>query len=117
MSGGLSHQSGSWSVEAFFLRWFPPDTPRTDWGPLKGQLKTFGKLTLSQPHVHVMHRVNERRPGGGPKVGDRVPYVFIKNEKAKLQIEQAEDPDYVKENAVPIDMLYYFNHGRALNSA
>ena len=41
----------------------------------------------------------------------RVPYVFIKNEKAKLQIEQAEDPDYVEENGVTLDTLYYFNHG------
>jgi hypothetical protein len=44
----------------------------------------------------------------GQKLETRVPYVFIKNEKAKLQIEQAEDPDYVEENGVSLDTLYYF---------
>jgi DNA polymerase elongation subunit (family B) len=103
---------GKWEASEGSLRGYCKVVAGTRWDVFKeGQLKPFGKLTLSQPHVHVMHRVNERRPGGGPKVGDRVPYVFIKNEKAKLQIEQAEDPDYVEENAVPIDTLYYFNHG------
>ena len=71
--------------------------------------KRVGTLTLTQPHVHVLHRIRERG-GEEPKVGDRVSFVFVKKPNAKLQIEQAEDPAHVDETGAEIDALYYFEH-------
>jgi hypothetical protein len=68
---------GKWEASEGSLRGYCKVVAGTRWDVFKeGQLKPFGKLTLSQPHVHVMHRVNERRPGGGPKV-------FTQKERAK----------------------------------
>ena len=71
--------------------------------------KQIGMLTLTQPHVHVLHRIRERG-GDEPKVGDRVSFVFVKKPGAKLQIEQAEDPAFVDETGAEVDALHYFEH-------
>ena len=71
----------------------------------------WGSLTLNQPHVHVMHRMEKRLPNGGPRVGDRVKYVFVKNNNGDdLQISRAEDPEWAKEKGLVADAVYYFEH-------
>ncbi|NBS69683.1 hypothetical protein EBT31_12345 [bacterium] len=42
--------------------------------------------------------------------GERVPYVFVDlgaETADQLQAARAEDPDYVREHNVPVDVLYY----------
>lgn len=58
----------------------------------------FGTLTLAQPHVHVMHRLENRSRGSGPRVGDRVRYVFVDDEAqtSDLQIARAECPAWAE---------------------
>ena len=64
-----------------------------------------------QPHVTVAEKLEKREKGSGPKSGERVPYVFVEVEDKKaLQYEKAEDPDYVKQNNIPIDVEYYKTH-------
>ena len=104
---------GKWHVEE------APETKGTcevkagrPWKMLDKDGKTYGQLTLAQPHVHVMHRMEERTPNGGPRVGDRVRYVFVKGEggNADLQISRAEDPAHAKERGMRPDAVYYFEH-------
>ena len=61
--------------------------------------------------VALVEKMRKRDINSAPKPGDRVPFVYIdiKNPKA-LSWEKTEDPDYVIENKVPIDALYYLEH-------
>lgn len=61
-------------------------------------------------HVLAM-RIAFRTPGNAPKPGDRIPYVFVtcSNSKAK-QGERIESLDFVKENKLHIDYMYYIEH-------
>ena len=73
--------------------------------------KFWGKLTLAQPHVHVMHMMERRTPGSGPRVGDRVRYLFVDRPAGErvsdLQIARAEDPVYATERNMRPDAVYY----------
>lgn len=63
------------------------------------------------PHLTVASKLEERNCGSGPKSGDRVPYVFVDTGNPKdLQYTKAESPNYVKENNVKLDVLYYLHH-------
>lgn len=65
----------------------------------------------NQPHVHVAENIERRERGTGPKSGDRVPYVFIQTDNPKdLQYKKAEDPLYVKQNNLQLDVKYYLEH-------
>ena len=63
------------------------------------------------PHIAVVKKMEQRNPGSAPQIGDRVPFVLIetKNLKAKT-FEKAEDPNYVEENDLKVDRLYYVEH-------
>ena len=64
-----------------------------------------------QPHLEVAKKIETRNPGAGPKCGARVPYVFIDTGNNKhLQYQKAEDPVFVKENKLQVDLLYYLEH-------
>jgi hypothetical protein len=86
--------------------------PGEPWKMLDSKGATFGTLTLAQPHVHVMHRVEARSRGSGPRVGDRVRYVFIddKKQKSDLQIARAECPEYAQAKGLRPDAVYYYEH-------
>jgi len=76
---------------------------------------TYGSLTLTHPHVHVMHRMEQRTPGAGPRVGDRIKYVYLQPSRADidadtLQIGRADDPVWAEENNKALDALFYFEH-------
>jgi DNA polymerase delta subunit 1 len=64
-----------------------------------------------QPHVFVADKVRRRR-GFPVNHGERVPYVFIEDltRPDALQAERAEDPAYVAEHGLPLDVLYYLDH-------
>jgi hypothetical protein len=86
--------------------------PGKPWKMLDAAGCVFGTLTLAQPHVHVLHRMESRTPGSGPRVGDRVRYVFVDNQGAgsELQIARAEDPVWAQQNGMKADFCYYFEH-------
>ena len=61
-----------------------------------------------QPHVEVRDKIRRRAQGSEPQNGDRVPFLITKG--AGLLCDKAEDPTYVRENHVPVDYMYYFDH-------
>jgi DNA polymerase delta subunit 1 len=76
----------------------------------RGAARPVGTVVVPHPHVHVALLMARRSGGGGPRAGDRVPYVFVEKPRARLQIERAEDPAYVAANGVRLDVLHYFEH-------
>ena len=67
-----------------------------------------GKIT--QPHVMLAKRVEQRNRGKAFQVNQRVPYCFIEskqNNKNLLQGDIIETPDYIKENKLKLDYGYY----------
>ena len=57
-----------------------------------------------QPHLTVAENL-KKRTGIMPSIGTRIPFVIIAGKG--LFVERAEDPDYVREHNVPIDVDYY----------
>lgn len=62
-----------------------------------------------QAHVELAERMKKRDPGSAPQLGDRVAYVIIKTAGDK-NYEKSEDPLYVLENSLPIDVKYYLDN-------
>lgn len=66
---------------------------------------------ISMSHVQVRNKMRERRPGSEPQTGDRVPFVLTQTGDHRASaFQKAEDPQYVKENNIPIDYWYYFDN-------
>jgi DNA polymerase elongation subunit (family B) len=91
--------------------------PGEDWAMLSSDGSPYGELRLSQAHIHVLLRQQARTPGSeGAGIGDRVPYIFTQGKKADidadtLQFARAEQPDWAEAQGLPIDSMFYFNHG------
>ncbi|CAK9809726.1 DNA polymerase delta catalytic subunit [Anthophora quadrimaculata] len=66
--------------------------------------------TAKQAHVELAAKMKKRDAGNAPKLGDRVPYVFISAAKGTPAYQKAEDPIYVLENSIPIDTNYYLEN-------
>ena len=69
----------------------------------------FIKAPANIPHVALARKREERDKMDKVASGDRVPYVFVTYESSK-QFEKVEDPQYVLNNGIPIDYIYYFEH-------
>ncbi|ODV98031.1 hypothetical protein PACTADRAFT_36662 [Pachysolen tannophilus NRRL Y-2460] len=65
--------------------------------------------TAKQAHVELAERMRKRDAGSAPTLGDRVPFVIIKNSGGK-NYEKSEDPLYVLEHSLPIDTKYYLDN-------
>jgi len=62
-------------------------------------------------HVALVEKMIERDPNSAPKPGDRVPFVYVDiGDPKALASKKVEDPQYVLENNIPIDNLYYLEH-------
>jgi DNA polymerase I len=57
-----------------------------------------------QPHLTVAENL-KKRTGVMPSIGTRIPFVITAGKG--LFVDRAEDPDYVRERNVPIDVDYY----------
>jgi len=57
-----------------------------------------------QPHLTVAENL-KKRTGVVPSIGTRIPFVITAGKG--LFVDRAEDPDYVRENNIPIDVDYY----------
>ncbi|XP_033225381.1 DNA polymerase delta catalytic subunit isoform X2 [Belonocnema kinseyi] len=71
---------------------------------------TKTEYTAKQAHVELAAKMKKRDAGTAPKLGDRVPYVFINGPKGTPAYQKAEDPIYVLENSIPIDTNYYLQN-------
>lgn len=70
-------------------------------------LKDNYKNPNAQAHAVLAKRIADRG-GEAPAVNDRVPYAFIViNKKTKLQSDKVESPDFIVENNLELDYLYY----------
>ena len=54
--------------------------------------------------------MRKRDPGTAPNIGDRIQYVIIKGEKGSKNYENSEDPIYVLEHDLPLDIDYYLEN-------
>jgi len=62
-------------------------------------------------HYQLVEKMKIRDPNGAPKPGDRVPFVYVDiGDPKALSWKKVEDPEYVVENNIPIDTLYYLEH-------
>lgn len=66
------------------------------------------KKRESIAHAVLADRMASRDPGNKPLSNDRIPYVFtVQTGKVKLQGDRIETPDYVQQNKLKVDYLYY----------
>ena len=88
---------------------------------LKAGLVPMEKLRMSKQlaseyksksiaHVSVVQKMRERVPGSEPQQGDRVPFVIVQGPKNAKMFERAEDPQYVREHNLKLDLDYYFEN-------
>lgn len=70
-----------------------------------------GNYVNEQPHQQVALKIAERR-GMAVPLGTRVEYLLLENldDPLCLQAAKAEDPAYVAEHGLPLDLLYYLEH-------
>lgn len=60
-------------------------------------------------HAELAKRLIQRS-GVRFNIGDRVPYVIVSKTKAAKNYEKAEDPNFVFENKIPLDLDYYLEN-------
>jgi DNA polymerase elongation subunit (family B) len=64
-----------------------------------------------QAHVVLADRMAQRDPGNKPQSNDRMPFVYIETDKkVKLQGDHIEHPQYIKDNDLKIDYLFYITN-------
>ena len=63
-----------------------------------------------QAHVELAEKMKRRDKGNAPNIGDRIQYVIIKGEKGSKNYENSEDPAYVLEHDLPLDIHYYLEN-------
>ena len=63
-----------------------------------------------QAHVELAMRMRKRDPGTAPQMGDRVPYVICQAAKGVPAYEKSEDPVFVLDNNLPVDVEYYLHN-------
>jgi len=62
-------------------------------------------------HRVLADRMAKRDPGTAPKVGDRIPYIYVaENKKASKQGDRIEHLDYVRSNNLTPDTAFYITN-------
>lgn len=63
------------------------------------------------PHVVLAQKIAKRDPGNAYRSNDRVPYVFVDTGETKKvpMYMKVEDPEYVRQNNLKLDVEYYIN--------
>lgn len=72
--------------------------------------RTLSKTTYQnkEPHAELQKKMIKRDPGSAPVTGDRVAYVYVS--RGTKVFEKAEDPNYVLQHNLPIDVSYYLTN-------
>ena len=74
-------------------------------------LRSYYKNPMQIAHNVLALRIGDRDPGNKPKPGDRIPFIYIKNnDKKALQGEKIETPSYALENKLEIDYGFYITN-------
>lgn len=70
--------------------------------------KTLSKKEYDskQPHFELAKKLEKRDKGSAPRMGDRIPFLIVSNSKERIS-DKAEDPLYVIENGIQIDVKHY----------
>ena len=74
-------------------------------------LRSGYKKPKSIAHKVLSDRITTRDPGNKPKPGDRISFVYIKNNNKKaLQGDKIETPNFIFENKLKIDYSFYITN-------
>lgn len=75
-------------------------------------LRGYYKNPESIAHKVLADRMGVRDPGNKPSSNDRIPYAYIDThgKKIKLQGERIEHPDYIRENNLKPDYMFYITN-------
>ena len=77
-------------------------------------LKSYYKNPESIAHKVLADRMGVRDPGNKPASNDRIPYAYIEVKESKnnkvLQGDRIEHPDFIKENNLKPDYLFYITN-------
>jgi DNA polymerase elongation subunit (family B) len=74
-------------------------------------LRSYYKNPKQIAHNVLAIRIGERDPGNKPKPGDRIGFIYIKNnDKKSLQGEKIETPAFINENNIKIDYGFYITN-------
>jgi DNA polymerase elongation subunit (family B) len=93
--------TGKYDIEKFIITKTLKD--KADYAP-----GPDGEGWKRQAHVVLADRMAQRDPGNKPQSNDRIPFLYVEiDKKVKLQGERVEHPQYIKENKLKIDFLYY----------
>lgn len=65
----------------------------------------------AQPHLYVARKIMQRTGAALPS-GVRVPFVYVEDvaNPDGLLAQRAEDPEYVRDNGLKLDTLFYIRH-------
>ncbi len=77
----------------------------------KRYTKPAEEYASKQAHVELAKRMAKRDPAAAPKLGERIPFVYVQNLKKSKAYERVEDPVYAKKNKISVDAEYYIKHG------
>lgn len=74
-------------------------------------LRGFYKNPEQIAHKVLADRIGIRDPGNKPKSNDRIPYVYIeKKGEIKLQGDRIETPEYIRDNKLKPDYMFYITN-------
>ncbi len=69
------------------------------------------KNWTAQPHVVLADRIAKRDPGNKFQSNDRIPFAYIETKfEPKLQGDRVEHPQYIIENGLKLDFLFYITN-------
>ena len=77
---------------------------------LSKTLRGFYKDPTKIAHKVLADRIGVREPGNKPAINDRIQYIYIKNDEAKLQGDKIETLEYITQNNLKPDYLHYITN-------
>ncbi|MGE0525814.1 MAG: DNA polymerase domain-containing protein [Bdellovibrionales bacterium] len=86
------------------------EVPREDYILTKSYSKEAADYA-KEPPAHIQFLQTLKARGVTLDLGQRIRYVYTLNTKGtKKTVGRIEDPDYARENNIPIDVMYYIEH-------
>ena len=74
----------------------------------------WNDVNCAQAHILLAQRMAQRDPGNAPQLNDRIPFVAIETPEKKgvkiLQGERIEHPEYILEQGLKVDYLFYLTN-------
>ena len=74
-------------------------------------IRGWYKNPKSIAHKVLADRMGKRDPGNKPAIGSRIPYIYIQTKgNVKLQGDKIEHPDYIKQEGLKPDYMFYITN-------